>query len=552
MAKLSVQRTVKFREKNISYSLRSSSPGVYIDSVGTPTPSSITVSAYQQVGGNTAVKMGSGYMRAYAKGMSGVSCLVQSTTGTLSLTSAMLANSGYYPITVRLFADASYEDELCQPLAISLTKEGEQGVPGDPGEKGDDGVVYTIDPSASVVNFATSSSINPSSLQLTAYKREGTQGQVAFSGWWTVWNRSGGVVRRSTSAVSTFTLLSYYLLNAAYPLTVTVHEKSNSSSALSSARASALATATIAKSADGVKGDEGDEGPAMLHCGVWSSTKTYFYNETGCCYVLVKKGTDANGHPLYNAYRLRQKGATSTGQDPVTNSGDDGVWKILSGYDELYVHRLLVDAVAAHDGTFDYLHARHARFWEVQIEGVLNNLVQVIDDTNWNEHFSGSWLDPLSTGAVIDLSAYENQQVTIELPCAFYCTAHGDGNGVVVRGMRVGGENITLSELRQCVGKRFYFLPSPDANQKISLRAGVNTNYGMIVTRSETYTDIKNLVSGSTTAGTNVVKMMRGYQYWTSDPTHFVIAECKMGVYDGSECIYWEVQGSASILLPVE
>lgn len=310
----------------------------------------------------------------------------------------------------------------------------------------------------------------------------------------------------------------------------------------------AVASTTISSVCDGDMSWLQDDAN-INYMGEYNASARYYFTDARHDFVWQKIGSVIVG------YMLKQKGNV-LGVAPNASSGADGKWKIVAYTPVGFFGALIATLVRAETGDFNNLNAMYCKFEEVTIEGFINHLVQKITQANWSSHFAQNYLDPLVTGQMIDLTAYKNQALTIYLPCAFYDSRLHQNS---VYGSRVNGDPITVSELRQCVGKKFYFLPSIDVAdntaQKIILRSGYartsatgNKNIGMIVYRTKTYDDLESLTSDASTGSENKEYLQRVYEFQPSGPTYFISVECKMGMYQGNECIYWEVQASADSL----
>lgn len=179
------------------------------------------------------------------------------------------------------------------------------------------------------------------------------------------------------------------------------------------------------------------------------------------------------------------------------------------------------------------IYAQLGRFVNVTIEGVMNNLIQTIDSTNYSQYgeSNGSvfWLNPAKVGTIIRY----RYSSAIGLPSAFVIR---NVDGTNLCDTTDGTHQMTLDELRQCVGKRIYVLTDGNTGMA-SIKCG---RY-----ESATTTEYKML---------RVVSNATWYYSYTSNTTlsnWFWIFECKMGKYpsgssvnENYECIYWELQAA--------
>ena len=185
------------------------------------------------------------------------------------------------------------------------------------------------------------------------------------------------------------------------------------------------------------------------------------------------------------------------------------------------------------------IYSQLGHFVNVTVEGVMNNLIQTIDDTNYtkfgvvggseNGENSVFWLNPIKIGTVV---RYKYSKA-IGLPSAFVLKDAGDYTNLC--DTTTGTHQMTLDELRQCVGKRIYVL-TDDNNGMASIKCGqwINsqTEYQMLhTTRDNTW--------------------WYSYTSNTAMKNWFWIFECKMATYpqgtdvnENYECIYWELQSS--------
>lgn len=187
------------------------------------------------------------------------------------------------------------------------------------------------------------------------------------------------------------------------------------------------------------------------------------------------------------------------------------------------------------------------------IAGVVNNLIQVISG-NWDDYgyFDASggrfFINPLRMGKYVVIEY--NQSLQINLPIA-----HNNG----VEGVKGAGENFTLTEMRQMVGKKIYFLPAEGYQSlRFNFYLGNGTpqypgdNKLLLVKETQygTYSgnnDIADLVNaGGYSEKKTFVTATKSHP--SSGTEQFFILECKVGRYYDTECIYWELESTGQIL----
>ena len=282
-------------------------------------------------------------------------------------------------------------------------------------------------------------------------------------------------------------------------------------------------------------------------CGYWDSGRTYYDTDEVCDSVVM---AFADGSE--QAYD-RKGGGTVSGEAYAPNTAKgSSYWNPVESNPKEYFRQLLTMLITANQGDFNYLNAMYCHFREVTVEGVLNNLVQTVTAANRGDFgSSGSsgilLLDPLKAGAVLQLS--EDCGITaIELPYAYW-----DGstlNGGTVSGCHASGEKYTMNDMRQCVGKRIHILQHQDSNTRLILRCGYQEGtktLALLLWRSRLMNgtlDLLSLPQGTAYPVTEQVQRM--YEWQPGDGYHFFVLECRMGRYNGTECIYWELEAAAT------
>lgn len=206
------------------------------------------------------------------------------------------------------------------------------------------------------------------------------------------------------------------------------------------------------------------------------------------------------------------------------------------GSNTRYVKVQIVDTSFKPNLYIDWLkgeiYAQLGRFVNVTVEGVMNNLIQTIDSTNYSQYgeVNGGvfWLNPSKVGTIIRY----RYSSPIGLPSAFVIR---NIDGTNLCDTTDGTHQMTLDELRQCVGKRIYVLTDGNtgmASIKCGKYESATTEYKML-----------RVVSNTT--------WYYSYTSNTSASNWFWIFECKMGKYpsgssvnENYECIYWELQAA--------
>lgn len=187
------------------------------------------------------------------------------------------------------------------------------------------------------------------------------------------------------------------------------------------------------------------------------------------------------------------------------------------------------------------------------IAGVYNNEVNDITDANANKYGVHTnhlfYLDPLKCPAVIRMNI--NGLSKIILPVAY------NGNTpskltTYIEGSKAGNSVIphSLEEMRQCIGKKIWLLRGENLMDKlVELQSGGGDNSerpNLLMHVSDNMGDLANI-----TGSVNLVESAAiGHKISGTDyASRNFIFECKMGVYNGYECIYWEIRVSGIRLL---
>jgi hypothetical protein len=179
---------------------------------------------------------------------------------------------------------------------------------------------------------------------------------------------------------------------------------------------------------------------------------------------------------------------------------------------------------------------------DITVEGVINNLITEIktdNRTNYGYFDSNShslFLNPLKCGA--NVSIERGAFNTLILPVALW-----DGSGTSMQWIKgyEGGNPVsgTLSELRQCVGKRFWILDS--GNNSLNFQSG-DEGDRLLMWKSISFDGSATMDFQGIEDEQEITERMQLIHStaFNGDYRTFII-ECKMGMYDGHECIYWEL-----------
>lgn len=179
---------------------------------------------------------------------------------------------------------------------------------------------------------------------------------------------------------------------------------------------------------------------------------------------------------------------------------------------------------------------------DITVEGVINNLITEIktdNRTNYGYFDSNNhslFLNPLKCGA--NVSIERGAFNTLILPVALW-----DGPGTSIQWIKgyEGGNPVsgTLSELRQCVGKRFWILDS--GNNSLNFQSG-DEGDRLLMWKSISFDGSATMDFQGIEDEQEITERMQLLHStaFNGDYRTFII-ECKMGMYDDHECIYWEL-----------
>lgn len=405
-------------------------------------------------------------------------------------------------------------------------------VDGENGENGQDAVHYELEVDPDVVTLDPSRTLVVP-ITVRAYKREGRGARTAFSGTLIrrAYDASGNYITGSLASVSgnSITFNSNIGNNVAMKFSVEL-----------SVSGATQQTIYIPVSLYGKR---------ERFCGYWNNATTYYDTEEVLDTVvyLLPNGTE-------QAYE-RKGGGSVIGTAPPN---DLEHWKTVETSPKTYFKQVLALLIQAQEGDFDYLNAENCNFNKVTIRGVINNLIVIINNTtvsNYGYHdttYHYFYLNPLKTGSMVWYGLTD----PIILPVAYY-----DGSGTALE-----WSGHTLNELRQCVGKVFYFLNTSNASQSSSWYKFYSGTSGMrlLAQRENQYSvnggtkydwDLQGIINQTPPDGQgniaaadiyprirmfNNAKLGWGY--------YFVKVECKLGMYNSRECIYWEIEGCGNRL----
>ena len=186
------------------------------------------------------------------------------------------------------------------------------------------------------------------------------------------------------------------------------------------------------------------------------------------------------------------------------------------------------------NGHFKVDEEGNAEMNDCTIAGVLNNLIQT-KTLSLNEVW---YLNPMRFGSIIKYIPNDSNAHTLKLP-----TLYSDHSGNVYISDDVLDEpfdGITVEEMRQCIGKKFYIF------------AGISSvsNGGLVVqSYMLLHTSMAEFSLDNVAVGGLVSQPQRTYtreNELTVPATTLLILECKLGSYEGRECIYWEAETSMS------
>ena len=280
--------------------------------------------------------------------------------------------------------------------------------------------------------------------------------------------------------------------------------------------------------------------------GEWSASKSYRYSgvRRDFCYrTKVRQSDGSIGITGYVVSEYWRGQGSFTSATPPEEDNDKIIglqkphWKVVSYQDIGFFGSVIATLVSAQTGDFDKLIAKDCLFDNITLTGVLNNLMQTITSENASNYgyFDGTYyhINPLKIGQYVKIDS-SFQQLAWELPIAFWYN-----NQTNIGGLKAVNTPFTLEELRQMVGKKIYIMPYTGIsfNAQDALIIEKTIQYG-------TYSgdeDINDIPQGTQSAEKKI--FLKRTSSWQPTPgtSKFLILECKAGMYNDTECIYWEL-----------
>lgn len=192
------------------------------------------------------------------------------------------------------------------------------------------------------------------------------------------------------------------------------------------------------------------------------------------------------------------------------------------------------------------------------VAGVYNNLVTEINSSNISQYGCRRYdlgtylfyLDPLRCPAVIYLNASDISKVI--LPVA-YSSVDSSAPSTEIEGYKAGDSSeptsFSLTEMRQCISKRIWLM-KPDRRIIIQTGGDVDsTSPSLLMKKNVQYNGTVDLAEVTTQSQLLVTVEMMHYFNSSDNGFRNYVLECKMGIFNGCECIYWELT-SAGVRLP--
>jgi len=192
----------------------------------------------------------------------------------------------------------------------------------------------------------------------------------------------------------------------------------------------------------------------------------------------------------------------------------------------------------------------------ITLEGVLNNLIQRITSTNLSNFGdygtiggqNAFLLNPLKVGTYVKVDLNNGGRFLVHLPTAFSY----DGNPY--HNTKTGLNS--LDEIRQCVGKKIYFMPTERVVESQGEQTVIRTSIALIdannllVEKYRYYGNVNDIDNMATNTDYAINDSLRRTNLIDGHGTQkFMVAECKVGKYKGHECIYWECWAEAECLM---
>lgn len=212
------------------------------------------------------------------------------------------------------------------------------------GSKGDDATSYQMDSPIGVINFTSDGYPNPTSFVVSVKKQTGNGNMVACSDFYlATWRYDGSWQLVSVSSVKTSSVIIIPAASFAYKqYRVTAH------STTSVSEANIIIEKGVGVSFDGMKGadgkdgkdgengKDGEDGIFVYDCGLYNSTRAYFY-KTIDGEVRRDKMVYEIGGAFYNFLVRSRQSDSSTGlvNTPPTSAAGDANWEVMSQFQSL-------------------------------------------------------------------------------------------------------------------------------------------------------------------------------------------------------------------------
>lgn len=257
-----------------------------------------------------------------------------------------------------------------------------------------------------------------------------------------------------------------------------------------------------------------------------------------------KKITNFSKAGLVTTTNFASVFAEETGKDGETVSAiisafvDDGVSNITLTADNVFIESGSPALSNYFKVEYGNVTMQDVYCHDITVEGVINNLITTM--STWSVSSYGHYentektlhFNPLTCGSNIIIDA--NLIDTFILPIAFH-----DTTGTVVEWKKSIYTDGSLQELRQCVGKRFWIL-SNEGNM-LNFQSGTEGTK-LLMWKSISFDGSATMDFQGITDEQEITERMQLIHStaFSGDYRTFII-ECKMGMYDGHECIYWEL-----------
>lgn len=178
----------------------------------------------------------------------------------------------------------------------------------------------------------------------------------------------------------------------------------------------------------------------------------------------------------------------------------------------------------------------------LSIAGVLNNMVATIDSSNYRNYgdiVGNSYflLNPLKCPSVLRVNMTALNYIVLPV---FYSSSKGSTPSVCIE-----PNTYQVEDLRQCIGKKLWI--SNIGSNPITFQSGgvIDNNAGtapkLFMSHNNLLGDIVDITDSTTIKDEITFSNVFGTGSSPNTYTNFVF-ECKMGVYNGYECIYWDCQ----------